>query len=165
MERRPGRLLAAFFLRRVMEAYENLKIYITEEDFHTVHELVQSPNRMVHSNQPYLLHGDCGFHNFICKEHKLYGVIDPLPVLGDPIYDLIYAFCSTPEDLTREMIDEIVEKSIFRNRARNILYEEVAIVLYCRLDACLRHHPEDLEAYLKAWGYWMNQSNSLTMKV
>ncbi|MBO1581489.1 phosphotransferase [Bacillus sp. XF8] len=146
-----------FLLRRVMEAYENLKIYITEEAFHTVHELVHSPNRTAHSNQPYLLHGDCGFHNFIRKEHKLYGVIDPLPVLGDPIYDLIYAFCSTPEDLTREMIDEIVEKSIFRNRARNILYEEVAIVLYCRLDACLRHHPEDLAAYLKAWGYWMNQ--------
>jgi len=145
-----------FLLERVMEARENVRSYIAEEDFHTVLKLVHSPNRKAYSNQPFLLHGDCGFHNFICRENKLYGVIDPLPVLGDPIYDLIYAFCSTPEDLTKEMIGEVVEKSAFHNRARNILYEEVVIVLYCRLDACMRHHPEDLEAYLKAWCYWMN---------
>ncbi|WP_243523269.1 aminoglycoside phosphotransferase family protein [Bacillus pseudomycoides] len=147
----------AFLLERVMEANETVKSYITEEDFHTVLKLVHSSNRTRYSNQPYLLHGDCGFHNFIFNEHKLYGVIDPLPVLGDPIYDFIYAFCSTPEDLTRETIDEVVEKSIFHNRARKILYEEVVIVLYCRLDACIRHHPEDLDTYLKAWSYWMNQ--------
>lgn len=145
-----------FLLNRVMEANENVKSYITQEEFHSVLKLVHSPNRTAHSNQPYVLHGDCGFHNFIFKEHKLYGVIDPLPVLGDPIYDLIYAFCSTPKDLTRETIDEIVEKSIFHNRERKFSYEEVVIVLYCRLDACMRHHPEDLEAYLKAWRYWMN---------
>lgn len=146
-----------FLLERVMEANETVKSYITEEDFHTVLKLVHSPNRTRYSNQPYLLHGDCGFHNFIFNEHKLYGVIDPLPVLGDPIYDFIYAFCSTPEDLTKEIIGEVVEKSVFHNRTRNVLYEEVVIVLYCRLDTCMRHHPEDLEAYLQAWRYWMDQ--------
>ncbi|MCI0765443.1 aminoglycoside phosphotransferase family protein [Bacillus sp. TL12] len=146
-----------FLLERVMETCENVRAYIAEADFQTLLKLVRSSNRTRYCNQPFLLHGDCGFHNFICKENKLYGVIDPFPVLGDPIYDLIYAFCSTPEELTTEMVDEIVEKSIFRNRAREVLYEEVAIVLYCRLDACVRHHPEDLDAYLKAWHYWMNQ--------
>ncbi|MEN1936579.1 aminoglycoside phosphotransferase family protein [Paenibacillus sp. 102] len=146
-----------FLLTRIMEASETLKLYVTEDDFQTVLQLVHSPNRTVYSSQPFLLHGDCGFHNFICKENKLYGVIDPFPVLGDPIYDLIYAFCSTPEELTRETIDEIVEKSVFHTRVRKILYEEVVIALYCRLDACLRHHPEDLDVYLKAWCYWMDQ--------
>lgn len=145
-----------FLLERVMEANETVKPYIAEEDFHTVLQLVHSSNRTAYSDQPFLLHGDCGFHNFIFNEHTLYGVIDPLPVLGDPIYDFMYAFCSTLEDLTREAIDEVVEKSVFHNRAREALYEEVVIVLYCRLDTCLRHHPEDLEAYLQAWRYWMN---------
>ncbi|HEK9099988.1 aminoglycoside phosphotransferase family protein [Bacillus pfraonensis] len=145
-----------FLLERVREANETVTSYITEEDFHTVVQLVHSPNRTAYSDQPFLLHGDCGFHNFIFNEHTLYGVIDPYPVLGDPIYDLIYAFCSTPKELTRETIDEVVEKSVFHNRAREALYEEVVIVLYCRLDTCLRHHPENLEAYLQAWRYWMN---------
>lgn len=146
-----------FLLERVMEAHENVSAYVAEVDFQTVLKLVRSLNRTRYCNQPFLLHGDCGFHNFICRENKLYGVIDPFPVLGDPIYDLIYAFCSTPEDLAKETIDEVVEKSVFHNRARTILYEEIVIVLYCRLDACLRHHPEDLDVYLKAWRYWMDQ--------
>ncbi|MEH7459347.1 aminoglycoside phosphotransferase family protein [Bacillus sp. JJ1127] len=146
-----------FLLKRVMEASENLKTYIIEEDFRIVLEFVHSPNRHSHSNQPYLLHGDCGFHNFIFKENKLYGVIDPLPVLGDPIYDLIYAFCSTPEDLTKETIDYVVEQCVFhKNKKGKVLYEEVIIGLYLRLETCIRHHPEDLEDYLKAWCYWMN---------
>ncbi|MFJ8530333.1 aminoglycoside phosphotransferase family protein [Bacillus sp. NPDC094106] len=146
-----------FLLKRVMEASENLKTYIIEEDFRTVLEFVHSPNRHLHSNQPFLLHGDCGFHNFIFKENKLYGVIDPLPVLGEPIYDLIYAFCSTPEDLTKETIDRVVEQSVFqKSKKGKVLYEEVIIGLYLRLETCIRHHPEDLGDYLKAWRYWMN---------
>ncbi|AIK37545.1 aminoglycoside/hydroxyurea antibiotic resistance kinase family protein [Bacillus pseudomycoides] len=147
-----------FLLNRVMEANENVKSYITQEEFHSVLKLVHSPNRTAHSNQPYVLHGDCGFHNFIFKEHKLYGVIDPLPVLGDPIYDLIYAFCSTPEDLTKETIDYVVEQCVFhKNTKGKVLYEEVLIGLYLRLETCIRHHPEDLEAYLIAWRYWINE--------
>lgn len=148
-----------FLLNRVMEANENLKSYITKEEFHSVLKLVHSPNRTAHSNQPYLLHGDCGFHNFIFKEQKLYGVIDPLPVLGDPIYDLIYAFCSTPEDLTKETIDYVVEQCVFHKKKKGkVLYEEVLIGLYLRLETCVRHHPEDLEAYLKSWRYWINEA-------
>ncbi|WP_459502310.1 aminoglycoside phosphotransferase family protein [Bacillus sp. C1] len=148
----------SFLLKRVMEARENVRAYIAEEDFHEVLKLVHSPNRTTYSNQPYVLHGDCGFHNFICKENKLYGVIDPLPVLGDPIYDFIYAFCSTPEDLTKEVINDVVEQCVFHtNKREKILYEEVVIGLYLRIETCIRHHPEDLEAYLKAWRYWMNE--------
>ena len=46
----------------------------------------------------------------------LHGVIDPLPVLGDPIYDLIYAFCSTPEDVTKETIDYAMKQCVFHKK-------------------------------------------------
>lgn len=102
------------------------------------------------------MHGDLGFHNFIFQENKLHGVIDPLPVLGDPIYDLIYAFCSTPEDLTKETIGYAMKQCVFHKNDRD-LYEEIVIGLYLRIDTCLRHHPKDLEDYLAAWRYWMGE--------
>ncbi|MDF9662785.1 phosphotransferase [Bacillus wiedmannii] len=142
-----------FLTANVMEAYENVRRYISEEDYRIVLKLA---NRDAGVNQPFLLHGDFGFHNFIFQENELYGVIDPLPVLGDPIYDLIYAFCSTPEDLTKETIDYVMKQCVFHKKERD-LYEEIVIGLYLRIDTCLRHHPKDLEDYLVAWRYWMGE--------
>ncbi|KXY06744.1 phosphotransferase [Bacillus wiedmannii] len=142
-----------FLTANVMEAYENVRRYISEEDYRIVLKLA---NRDAGVNQPFLLHGDFGFHNFIFQENELYGVIDPLPVLGDPIYDLIYAFCSTPEDITKETIDYVMKQCVFHKKERD-LYEEIVIGLYLRIDTCLRHHPKDLEDYLVAWRYWMGE--------
>ncbi len=145
-----------FLTVTVMEAHENVKSYISDEECRLVFKLANSPNRGAGIDEPFLLHGDFGFHNFIVQENRLHGVIDPLPVLGDPIYDLIYAFCSTPEDLTKEAIDYVMKQSVFHREDRN-LYEEMVIGLYLRIDTCLRHHPKDLEDYLAAWRYWMGE--------
>ena len=145
-----------FLTTNVMEAHENVRRYISEEEYRTVFKLANSPSRGTGINQPFLLHGDLGFHNFIFQENELHGVIDPLPVLGDPIYDLIYAFCSTPEDLTKETIGYAMKQCVFHKNDRD-LYEEIVIGLYLRIDTCLRHHPKDLEDYLEAWRYWMDE--------
>ncbi|MBG9830793.1 phosphotransferase [Bacillus sp. FSL M8-0063] len=142
-----------FLTTNVMEAYENVRRYISEEDYRIVLKLA---NRGAGVNQPFLLHGDFGFHNFIFRENRLHGVIDPLPVLGDPLYDLIYAFCSTPEDITKETIDYVMKQCVFHKTERD-LYEEIVIGLYLRIDTCVRHHPKDLEDYLVAWRYWMGE--------
>ncbi|WHY27257.1 phosphotransferase [Bacillus wiedmannii] len=142
-----------FLKVNVMEAYENVRRYISKEEYRIVLKLAK---RDAEINQPFLLHGDLGFHNFIFQENKLHGVIDPLPVLGDPIYDLIYAFCSTPEDLTKEAINYVMKQCVFHKTDRE-LYEEIVIGLYLRIDTCLRHHPKDLEDYLVAWRYWMGE--------
>ncbi|MGZ7151430.1 phosphotransferase family protein [Bacillus sp. BC08] len=142
-----------FLTTNVMEAYENVKHYISEEEYRTVLKLA---NRDAGVNQPFLLHGDFGFHNFIFRQNRIHGVIDPLPVLGDPLYDLIYAFCSTPEDLTKETINYVMKECVFHKKDRG-LYKEIVIGLYLRIDTCLRHHPKDLEDYLVAWRYWMGE--------
>ncbi|WP_368905499.1 phosphotransferase [Bacillus wiedmannii] len=142
-----------FLTTNVMEAYENVRRYISKEEYRIVLKLAKKDAGI---NQPFLLHGDLGFHNFIFQGNKLNGVIDPLPVLGDPIYDLIYAFCSTPEDLTKEAINYAMKQCVFRKKDSE-LYEEIVIGLYLRIDTCLRHHPKDLEAYLAAWRYWMDE--------
>ncbi|PFD41347.1 aminoglycoside phosphotransferase [Bacillus cereus] len=152
----PVQSWAEFLLTNVMEARENLRQYISDEEHQLVLTLVNSPKRSTGMDRPFLIHGDLGFHNFIFRDNKLYGVIDPLPVLGDPIYDLIYAFCSTPEDLTKEAIGYVMKQCIFYKEERE-LYEEIVIDLYLRIDTCIRHHPKDLEDYLVAWRYWMNE--------
>ncbi|EEL16157.1 Aminoglycoside phophotransferase-related protein [Bacillus cereus 95/8201] len=145
-----------FLTTNVMEAHENVKRYISEEEYRTVLKLANSPSRGTGINQPFLLHGDLGFHNFIFQGNELHGVIDPLPVLGDPIYDLIYAFCSTTEDVTKETIHYAMKQCVFHKKESD-LYEEIVIGLYLRIDTCLRHHPKDLEDYLAAWRYWMGE--------
>lgn len=149
----PVQSWSEFLTTNVIEAHENVRRYISEEEYRTVLKLA---NRDAGINQPFLLHGDLGFHNFIFKENELHGVIDPLPVLGDPIYDLMYAFCSTPENLTKETIDYAMKQCVFHKKDRD-LYEEIVIGLYLRIDRCLRHHPKDLEDYLAAWRYWMGE--------
>ncbi|WP_237690810.1 phosphotransferase [Paenibacillus caui] len=106
------------------------------------------------SSLRYLLHGDCGVHNFLFSQGKLAGVIDPTPVVGDPVYDLIYAFCSSPDELRPDIIRPSMERLSAALHKSYDLKSEVLVGLYFRLDACIRHHPKDLDAYLEAWSNW-----------
>jgi len=102
-----------------------------------------------------LIHGDCGFHNFVFDAGRLRGVIDPLAAVGPPIFDLIYAFCSTPADLEPGALEAAARLlPSWDPPTPGALWEEALVGLYCRLATCLRHHPDDLAAYLSAWPRW-----------
>ena len=47
-----------------------------------------------------LLHGDFGTHNFIQDNGVFVGVIDPMPVIGDYLYDLLFAIVSNVDILS-----------------------------------------------------------------
>ncbi|PZD97001.1 hypothetical protein DNH61_04965 [Paenibacillus sambharensis] len=87
------------------------------------------------------------------NDGRLCGIIDPQPVIGPPAYDLIYAFCSSPDDLSYETISAAFEQLAVGTKQDRI-YEEVLIGLYFRISTCLKHHPHDLQAYLDAWEWW-----------
>lgn len=141
-----------FQLNELAFAKEVIGSHLSTEDHAFVNHLAS--NSQLKSKQS-LLHGDCGVHNFIFDRGELTGVIDPTPVIGDPVYDLVYAFCSSVDDLTRETIESAaMSLGNFEQMPSSILYEQVVIALYIRLETCLIHHPEDLEAYLNAWNYW-----------
>lgn len=147
-----------FLSSEVLEASLILEGYLKEEERDVVLELVKSPQRNTLSRVPYLLHGDCGVHNFIFNKGQLCGVIDPTPVVGTPLYDLIYAFCSSPDDLTKEtLISAASQLNYKKDISEHLLFEEVVIGLYLRLATCIKYHSEDLEDYLKAWNYWKEQ--------
>ncbi|WP_419881736.1 aminoglycoside phosphotransferase family protein [Peribacillus sp. B-H-3] len=145
----------SFLLNEIIEANKILDSYLEKDEFTFVLNLVKSSKINNLDREPFLLHGDCGVHNFIYNDGRLIGVIDPTPVIGDPLYDLIYAFCSSPDDLSKETIISAASHLLIKeNISEQLLYEKVLIGLYLRLATCIRHHPNDLNDYLKAWIYW-----------
>ncbi|MCM3664879.1 aminoglycoside phosphotransferase family protein [Mesobacillus subterraneus] len=139
-----------FIVSRISEAENNLQFTLLAEDHKLVHSLINKQGRYSTEN-PFLLHGDCGVHNFIFEDGELCGVIDPSPVIGPPVYDLIYAFCSSPDSLTKETIDSAAIHLLEKGELFN---EEILVGLYLRISTCIKHHPEDLNEYLAAWEYW-----------
>ena len=95
-----------------------------------------------------LLHGDFGTHNFIQDNGKLVGVIDPMPVIGDYLYDLLFAIVSNVDILSSLSLDDIyclVDEPTEKVKAL------LTIVLYCRISRCLKYHPEDVAKYMEVW--------------
>ncbi|MBY0122801.1 aminoglycoside phosphotransferase family protein [Bacillus sp. S/N-304-OC-R1] len=140
-----------FLNNRVLEARKVIDSRLTHDDHSLVLHLLQKNNS---ARSPYLLHGDCGVHNFIFNDGRLDGVIDPSPVIGPPLYDLIYAFCSSTDDLTKETIESTVSLLNKEDIYSSNLYAEVLIGLYLRIGTCIKHHPNDFGDYLNAWNYW-----------
>jgi len=123
------------------------------------HELAAAVQRersvAIGREERYVLHGDFGVHNFLFADGKLTGVIDPLPAAGRKRYDLLYAFCSSPDELTLPVllraVSEAEEEEAPEGRG---LIGDVLVALYSRIATCLCHHPADCPQYLQAWKDW-----------
>ncbi|WP_404454900.1 phosphotransferase [Oceanobacillus kapialis] len=150
-----------FLGNEIIEVNKILNSHLAVDEYKFLLNTFRSLKNKDIIREPFLLHGDCGVHNFIFNEGQLKGVIDPTPVIGYPLYDLIYAFCSSPDGLTKETIDSAVSHMTIKSEKNSILYEEVIIGLYLRLGACIKHHPNDFEDYLAAWHYWKKVIKSL----
>lgn len=144
-----------FLHTRITESHATIQSYLKTEDHQLIRNIVTNQLKRNNGDTPYLIHGDFGFHNFLFSDEQLVGVIDPTPIIGPLIYDLVYAFCSTPNDLELHVIQPAL--SLLNNRqpqAEINLYEEILLGLYCRIATCIRHHPEDLPQYIVAWNRW-----------
>lgn len=95
-----------------------------------------------------LLHGDFGTHNFIKQNKKLVGVIDPLPIIGDPLYDILFAVTSNAELLKQLPLSSLYE---FISEPKEKIQHLLLIILYIRISRCLKYHPNDILFYLKYW--------------
>jgi len=137
----------------IEEARNNIGNVLTTDDYNFV---CTQASKLFNEEPPeqYLLHGDTGVHNFVFNQSTLVGVIDPSPMIGPLIYDFVYAFCSSPDDINLDTLytafDYLEKGKVDRTR----LLDEVAIQLYCRIGLSIKHHPNDLQEYLQAWKYW-----------
>lgn len=139
--------------RGVEDARINIGSLLPAEDYDKVKSFVENIS-VTEDHERFLLHGDCGVHNFVFHQQTITGVIDPSPIVGPVRYDFMYAFCSSPDDLNLETFFSAFALLNHEPAERSKLIEEVMIQLYCRIGICLKHHPHDLADYLKAWDYW-----------
>lgn len=139
----------------IEEARSNIGELLPNEDFIFILSKVKKLfENHAEESRRYLLHGDTGVHNFVYRDNALTGVIDPSPMVGPIIYDFIYAFCSSPDDLNIETLTTAYDRLQHKRVEKARLIEEVAIQLYCRIGLSQKHHPYDLPRYLQAWEYW-----------
>lgn len=138
----------------IAEAKSNIGHVLTNEDFEFVSSQIAKLFDAGYIGEQYLLHGDTGVHNFVFNQSTLIGVIDPSPMLAPLIYDFVYAFCSSPDDINLETLftayDFLEQGTVDKSR----LIDEVSIQLYCRIGLSIKHHPNDLPEYLRAWSHW-----------
>lgn len=95
-----------------------------------------------------LLHGDFGTHNFIKQYGKLIGIIDPMPVIGDSLYDLLFAIVSNTDILSNITLEQIY---YLINEPKEKIKALLTIVLYSRISRCLKYHPKDIDIYMSFW--------------
>ena len=95
-----------------------------------------------------LIHGDFGTHNFIKKHNDFVGVIDPIPMVGDPLYDFIFACLSNLDIVNHLSLEKLVELT---KEPEEKIKSMVIVLLFCRMSTCLRHHKEDFDGYVDFW--------------
>ena len=105
-----------------------------------------------------LLHGDFGTHNFIKSPETglLVGIIDPMTVIGDPLYDILFAFASNVQILETLSLNKICELT---NEPKEKVVTLLSIVIYSRISRCLKYHPKDFPIYLKWWNEIIKELN------
>lgn len=95
----------------------------------------------------YLLHGDFGAHNFLVDDGKI-RVIDPMPAVGDFLYDFYFAILSDTDIFTkvgREFIYSFFERDESEKEAL------LKIALYVRMSRAFKYDIENFDAYLKMY--------------
>jgi hypothetical protein len=90
------------------------------------------------------MHGDFGTHNFLVNNGKIY-VIDPMPVVGDFLYDFYFAVLSDTKIFTKvgeDFVFSFFERDMKEKRAL------ATIALYVRMSRAWKYDRENFKAYV-----------------
>lgn len=91
----------------------------------------------------YLTHGDFGTHNFIVNNKKIYA-IDPIPLVGDYLYDFYFAIFTDVNIFKDLNVDYILS---FFEREEDYKKALMTICFYIRLRRSSKYNPEDIPVY------------------
>lgn len=100
-----------------------------------------------------MLHGDFGTHNFIKKDERFIAAIDPIPLIGDSTYDLLFALVSNIDLIPYLSINFLTE---YTGETRNKLIPLLKVVLYCRICRCAKYNRDWIEPYMDFWNNLFN---------
>lgn len=95
-----------------------------------------------------LIHGDFGTHNFIKFDGKFKKAIDPTPIAGDSLYDIVFACISNVSLLnvsSAEFLSTYFDEPLEKVRAM------LTVLTFFRMATCLVYHKEDFDSYVDFW--------------
>jgi len=99
----------------------------------------------------YLMHGDFGTHNFLIS-NKMIRVIDPMPMVGDRLYDFYFAVFSNVNIFDSVSLEYCL--SFFGEHEREYREALMVIVLYVRASRAAVYDKENLNKYLTLYQEW-----------
>ncbi|WP_172195812.1 hypothetical protein [Saccharibacillus qingshengii] len=137
--------------RELSKARENLNGLQPAEDCERV-ALLLDP--LSEAGGKFLLHGGMEARNLIFLKQELVGVIEPKPTVGPVLYDLVQAFCSTPDDLSLEVLFEAYSRLNEQTAGQERLVQEALLRIYCRMGVCAAEQSAELDEYVAAWQFW-----------
>lgn len=135
--------------------------HLTEGDHELIKRIYERRKNHLLHNETYVLHGDLGVHNLLFEQGEIKGIIDPIPSIGRRVYELLYAFCSSPDDLSYTILKELCER-LQLPISNEELVEDFMLALYSRIGTCITYHPKDLPSYVHAWNEWKSKFISIS---
>lgn len=96
----------------------------------------------------YLMHGDFGTHNFLLHDGKI-RVIDPMPVVGDRLYDFYFAILSDTDIF--EDLSEDYFLGFFDGYEMEYKKALLTIALYVRMSRAAKYDKANLNKYIKLY--------------
>lgn len=137
--------------RELSKARENLNGLQPAEDCERVALLLEP---LAEAGSKYLLHGNTDARRFVFRKEQLVGVLEPKPIAGPVLYDLVQAFCSTPDDLSLEVLFEAYSLLEVKTADQERLVQEALLRVYCRMGVCAAENRSELDEYVAAWQFW-----------
>lgn len=92
----------------------------------------------------YLIHGDFGTHNFIVNNGNI-KVIDPMPVVGDYLYDFYCSIFTNTSIFKKLDIDYILS---FFDREYEYKKALMTVCIFVRIVRAIKYDPEEVKIYL-----------------
>lgn len=128
----------AFLLDEIEYARRNIPEVPTEK--------VMSALKVAGAINPeqYLMHGDFGTHNFLLEDGRI-RVIDPMPVVGDCLYDFYFALLSDVDIFTHLGADYVY--SFFPDRDLSYKRAILTVALFVRTSRAASYDKDNLPAY------------------
>ena len=98
--------------------------------------------------EKYLMHGDFGTHNFLVENGKI-RVIDPMPIVGDRLYDFYFAILSNVTLFDKLGFDYIF--SFFKGYDAEYRKALITIALYVRTSRAAVYDKDNLDKYIELY--------------
>ena len=137
----------AFLLDEIEYARRNIGTISTAKVMHALDIAGQT------NPEQHLMHGDFGTHNFLivpdAKGNPMINVIDPMPMVGDPLYDFYFAILSDPEIFTKVTPEYIY--SYFFGWGKDYKHALLTIALYVRMSRAWLYDHEHFDLYVQLY--------------